>query len=438
MKNENKTQTWGSGTSLIDLDPWLKPYADKLRGRFAYYERIRRRIDGEDPDGIMGKISLGHRYFGFNRGEMDGQGGVWYREWAPGADYLALIGDFNDWNRDAHPLVRDEHGVWRIFLPDSRYGDRLTHESRVKVYIGSADGGLDRIPAYIRRAAQEYGSPNFNGQYWNPPETYKWKNTAPRPTGGLRVYEAHVGMAQEEERVGTFLEFSENILPRIVNLGYNALQLMAVMEHPYYGSFGYHVSNFFAVSSRFGTPEELKQLIDAAHGMGLLVIMDLVHSHSVKNVNEGLNRFDGTDCQYFHPGERGQHPTWDSLCFDYAKYEVQQFLLSNIRFWLEEYRFDGFRFDGVTSMLYMDHGSKEFSSYGNYFDDNVDNDALVYLMLANEVAHGVNSEVITIAEDSSGMAGLARPVKEGGLGFDYRLAMGIPDYWEKLQEETER
>ena len=435
MKDEKKTQTWGSGTSLIDLDPWLKPYADKLRERFAHYERFRRRIEEEDPDGIMGKISLGHRYFGFNRGEIDGQGGVWYREWAPGADYLALIGDFNDWNRDSHPLVRDGRGVWQIFLPDSLYGDRLTHESRVKVYIGSADGGHDRIPAYIRRAVQEYRSSSFNGQYWNPPETYKWKNTAPKPTGGLRVYEAHVGMAQEEERVGTFLEFSENILPRIVSLGYNALQLMAVMEHPYYGSFGYHVSNFFAVSSRFGTPEELKQLIDAAHGMGLLVIMDLVHSHSVKNVNEGLNRFDGTDCQYFHAGARGQHPTWDSLCFDYAKYEVQQFLLSNIRFWLEEYRFDGFRFDGVTSMLYMDHGIKKFSSYEDYFDDNVDNDALAYLMLANEVAHRVNSRVITIAEDSSGMAGLARPVKEGGLGIDYRLAMGIPDYWIKLLEE---
>lgn len=435
MKDEKKTQTWGSGTSLIDLDPWLKPYADKLRERFAHYERFRRRIEEEDRGGLMGKISLGHRYFGFNRGGMDGQGGVWYREWAPGADYLALIGDFNDWNRDAHPLVRDAHGVWRIFLPDSLYGDRLTHESRVKVYIDSTDGGLDRVPAYIRRAVQEYGSPNFNGQYWNPPETYKWKNTAPKPTGGLRVYEAHVGMAQEEERVGTFLEFSENILPRIVNLGYNALQLMAVMEHPYYGSFGYHVSNFFAVSSRFGTPEELKQLIDAAHGMGLLVIMDLVHSHSVKNVNEGLNRFDGTDCQYFHAGARGQHPMWDSLCFDYSKYEVQQFLLSNIRFWLEEYRFDGFRFDGVTSMLYMDHGSKEFSKYEDYFDGNVDKDALAYLMLANEVAHRVNSRVITIAEDSSGMAGLARPVKEGGLGFDYRLAMGIPDYWIKLLDE---
>ena len=436
MKDRNKSQPWNNGTGLIELDPWLKPYSAKLQERFAHYQGFRKRIDEEDCRGLVGQISLGHRYFGFNRGEMDGQSGVWYREWAPGADYLALIGDFNGWNRDTHPLVRDDYGVWQIFLPDSNYGDRLTHESKVKVHVGSADGGLDRIPAYIRRVVQEYGTPNFTGQYWNPPESYEWKNAPPTQAGGLRLYEAHVGMAQEEGRVGTFLEFSQNVLPRIVNLGYNALQLMAVMEHPYYGSFGYHVSNFFAVSSRFGTPEELKELIDTAHGMGLLVIMDLVHSHSVKNVHEGLNRFDGTDCQYFHAGARGQHPTWDSLCFDYAKYEVQQFLLSNLRFWLEEYQFDGFRFDGVTSMLCLDHGNREFSSYDDYFDDNIDNDALAYLMLANEVVHGVNNAAITIAEDVSGMVGLARPIKEGGLGFDYRLAMGIPDYWIKLLKEV--
>ena len=435
MNDVHKAQTRNNGTGLIELDPWLEPYADKLLERFAHYQRLRRRIDGEDRDGIMGQISLGHRYFGFNRGEMDGQGGVWYREWAPGADCVSLIGDFNDWNRDANPLVRDDRGVWQIFLPDSQYRDRLSHGSKVKVHVGSADGELDRIPAYIQRVVQECGTPNFTGQYWNPPESYKWKNTPPTRTGGLRLYEAHVGMAQEEERVGTFLEFSQNILPRIANLGYNALQLMAVAEHPYYASFGYHVSSFFAVSSRFGTPEELKELIDTAHGMGLLVIMDLIHGHSVKNVDEGLNHFDGTDCQYFHAGTRGWHPTWDSLCFDYAKREVQRFLLSNVRYWLEEYRFDGFRFDGVASMLYLDHGNKEFSNYEDYFDDNVDNDALAYLMLANEVAHGINNTAITIAEDSSGMAGLGRPIKEGGLGFDYRLAMGVPDYWIKLFKE---
>ncbi len=366
---------------------------------------------------------------------------MWYREWAPGAQSLRLIGDFNGWDRGATFLERDEWGVWSVFLADETWGQKLTHGSRVKVHVVGGDGkGLDRIPAYIRRVVQETAAEGqlagFVGIYWNPPTPYVFGNAAPTRKGGLRIYEAHVGMAQEQEKVGTYKEFTANILPRIAGLHYNAIQLMAIQEHPYYGSFGYHVSNFFAVSSRFGTPDELKELIDTAHRLGLQVIMDIVHSHAVKNINEGLNRFDGTDHQYFHAGARGEHKAWDSLCFDYSKYEVQRFLLSNVRYWLEEFRFDGFRFDGVTSMLYLDHGlGKKFSSYDEYFTLNTDGDALAYLQLANVVAHAQRPNVTTIAEEMSGMVGMARPVEEGGVGFDYRLAMGIPDYWIKLLKE---
>ena len=246
----------------------------------------------------------------------------------------------------------------------------------------------------------------------------------------------HVGMAQETGSVGSFDAFRETVLPRIAALGYNAVQLMAVQEHPYYASFGYHVSSFFAVSSRFGTPEALKHLIDHAHGLGIRVLLDLVHSHAVKNINEGLNGFDGTGAQYFHPGARGAHPAWDSLLFDYGKPEVQRFLLSNVRFWLDEFRFDGFRFDGVTSMLYHDHGlERPFTSYADYFPPHTEEDAVLYLSLANLLAHTVQPNAVTVAEDVSGMAGIARPVAEGGIGFDYRLAMGIPDFWIKLVKE---
>lgn len=425
-------------TAFLNTDPLLKPYTAQLRARFAHYQRFK--AEFEKTGGILGEISQGHRYFGFNRGENTGETGVWYREWAPGAYTLALIGDFNNWARAANPMSVDEWGVWHLFLPDRDYGDRLTHGSRVKVHVVSELGGLDRIPAYIQRVVQE-GDTDFSGQYWAPPHPYRWRHHAPAfnsHTEGLRIYEAHVGMAQEAEKVGTFSEFTQNILPRIVDLGYNAVQLMAIMEHPYYASFGYHVSNFFAVSSRFGTPEELKELIDTAHRMGLLVIMDLVHSHAVKNLNEGLNRFDGTEEHYFHTGSKGEHTAWDSRCFDYSKYEVQRFLLSNIRYWLETYRFDGFRFDGVTSMLYSDHGlGRKFIGYADYFDIRVEPDAIAYLMLANEVVHAVNPSAISIAEDMSGMPGIARPTHEGGLGFDYRLAMGIPDYWIRLLKEKE-
>jgi len=420
---------------LISLDPWLAPYADALRRRGAHYVRLRAAID--ETGGLLGPISLGHQFFGFNRGELDGEPGVWFREWAPGASGVSLFGDFNGWDRGSHPLTRDDFGIWSAFFPDAEYQAALTHGSLLKVHVQSSAGGQDRIPAYIRRVVQDAETNDFTAQVWLPDAPFEWQNAVPSPTGGLRIYEAHVGMATEEGRVGTFGEFTQNVLPRIASLGYNAVQLMAVMEHPYYGSFGYHVSSFFAVSSRFGTPEDLKLLIDTAHGLGLRVLLDIVHSHAVKNTAEGLNGFDGTDFQYFHSGPRGLHPAWDSLVFDYAKYEVQRFLLSNVRFWLEEFRFDGLRFDGVTSMLYFDHGlNRVFTSYEDYFGGNIDGDALAYLQTANALARAVRPDAISIAEDVSGMPGLAWPVGEGGGGFDYRLAMGVPDYWSKLVKEV--
>ncbi|CAN5439404.1 alpha-amylase family glycosyl hydrolase [soil metagenome] len=422
------------GTGIVRLDPMLGPYSGQLRDRYNYFRHVKHRID--QTGGLLGPISLGHKYFGFNRGELYDKPGVWYREWAPGALQLRLIGDFNNWDRFDCPLVRDQFGVWSIFLPDEKYKDKLTHGSRVKVtVVKESSESVDRIPAYVRRAIQEPDN-QFIGQYWNPSAPYQFENARPAQTGGLRIYESHVGMAQEDRKVGSYNEFTANILPRIAKLGYNAIQLMAVQEHPYYGSFGYHVSNFFAPSSRFGTPEELKKLIDVAHGLGLRVLLDLVHSHSVKNTQEGLNEFDGTQHQYFHGPPRGIHSLWDSMLFDYSKYEVQRFLLSNCRYWLEEFRFDGFRFDGVTSMMYLDHGmARTFNSYDDYFGDNIDRDAVAYLQLANTLIHELDADAATVAEDVSGMIGMARPVDEGGIGFDYRLAMGVPDYWIKTLKE---
>jgi 1,4-alpha-glucan branching enzyme len=428
--------TMEAGTELVRTDPWLEPYAPKLAERQRRYLHALRPI--EATGGLLGQISQGHHYFGFNRGEFHGAKGVWYREWAPAALQLRVIGDFNQWNRWSDPMVRDQFGVWSLFLPDEKYGKTLVHGSRVKVtVVGEDSSSMDRIPAYIRRVIQDPQTNDYAGVYWNPPQAYEFKHPLPPPRhGGLRIYESHIGMGQEEPKVGTFNEFTQKVLPRIAELGYNAIQLMAIMEHPYYGSFGYHVSNFFAVSHRFGTPEELKELIDVAHGLGLRVLLDVVHSHAVKNTLEGLNRFDGTDHQYFHAGPRGHHPAWDSLLFDYSKYEVSRFLLSNLRYWIEDFNFDGFRFDGVTSMLYLDHGlGYGFSSYDDYFGDNIDEDAVAYLKMANELTHKLRPDAITIAEDVSGMVGMARPVAEGGIGFDYRLAMGVPDYWIKILKE---
>ncbi len=424
---------------LVRFDPSLSPHAGAIRGRLEKFHAILGGI--EKAEGSLEDFSRGHHRFGLNTGVHEGGHGVFYREWAPGATALYLTGDFNGWDRRSHALARDGYGVWSIHLPDEDGRSALPHGSRLKVHVVSERGGHDRIPAYIRRVVQDQHSKDFSGQHWQPLEPHSLRHPSPLvgPSAdkeSLRIYEAHVGMALEASRIGTYREFAEQILPRIARAKYNAVQLMAIMEHPYYASFGYQVSSFFAPSSRFGTPEELKALIDSAHGLGLRVFLDIVHSHAVRNINEGLSYFDGTDHQYFHGGARGYHQAWDSRVFDYAKWEVLRFLLSNLRYWLEEFRFDGFRFDGVTSMMYLDHGlHRHFTSYAEYFPPNVDEDAITYLQLANTLVHRLRPDAVTIAEDVSGMPGLARPIEEGGVGFDYRLAMGSPDHWIKLLKD---
>jgi 1,4-alpha-glucan branching enzyme len=415
---------------LLTKDPWLTPYRNALIRRRQAFDSMRRRVVGETES--LTDAAGDHTYFGLQRNPN----GWVFREWAPNAQAIYLVGTFNAWTEHRSYALRpvaDRDGAWEIWLPH----DQMAHGDLFRLRLHWPGGSGDRLPAYARRIVQDPQTLIFNAQVWFPTTPYRWISEAPPPRDPILVYETHVGMAQEKEGVGTYREFADRLLPRIQRSGYNTIQLMAVQEHPYYGSFGYQVSNFFAASSRFGPPEDLKYLVDSAHGAGLRVVMDLVHSHGVSNEVEGLSRFDGTLYQYFHDGPRGLHPAWDSRCFDYAKIGVLRFLLSNCRFWLEEYRFDGFRFDGITSMLYRDHGlGKSFASYDDYFNPNVDEDALSYLTLANELVHAIDPQAVTIAEDISGLPGLALPQDEGGVGFDYRFAMGIADNWIRLTKEV--
>jgi len=414
---------------LLERDPYLKPYEKDLSRRFVRITKTEKMLTGDKIS--LADFASGHEYFGlhFYRNEWI------FREWAPNADAIYLIGDMTNWQeKKKFALERiNSEGVWEIRLPS----DLMGHEDLYRLRIHWPGGQGDRIPAYSRRVVQDPDTLIFNAQVWFPRSPYIWKCTDFQPSkDALLVYEAHVGMAQEDEKISSFREFTLRTLPRIVAAGYNTLQLMAIQEHPYYGSFGYQVSNFFAVSSRFGPPEAFKELVDTAHALGLRVIMDLIHSHGVSNEVEGLSRVDGTRYQYFHDGPRGIHEAWDSRCFDYGKYQALHFLLSNCRFWLDEYRVDGYRFDGVTSMLYLHHGlSKAFTSYEDYFDNSVDEDALTYLALANTLIHDIRPDAVTIAEDISGMPGLAVPQSSGGIGFDYRFAMGISDNWIRLVKD---
>jgi 1,4-alpha-glucan branching enzyme len=414
---------------LLTADPWLKPYEKIIHRRLQKISETEQRLTRGKTS--IADFALGHTYFGLHFEDDE----CVFREWAPNATAIFLIGDMTDWQeKDAFALNALEDGIWEIRLA----ADTFDHGDLYRLRIHWPGGAGDRIPAYARRVVQDPQSLIFNAQVWRPDSPYRWQSkNFQRPTGAPLIYEVHIGMAQEEGKIGSYQEFSANILPRVIASGYNTLQIMAIPEHPYYGSFGYQVSNFFAASSRFGTPEDLKALIDKAHSAGLAVIIDLIHSHAVSNEVEGLSRFDGTLYQYFHEGPRGRHELWDSRCFDYGKYQVLHFLLSNCRFWLDEYHLDGFRFDGITSMLYRHHGfNKAFSSYDDYYDDSVDEEALTYLALANEVIHAVRADALTIAEDVSGMPGLAVAPENGGFGFDFRFAMGVPDFWIKLIKET--
>ncbi len=415
---------------IVKNDPWLKDYEQAIAGRHQFaLDKIGELTQGGKS--TLSEFATGYLYFGLHRTST----GWVFREWAPHATDIYLIGDFNNWKESPKYRMKRLKGTgnWEIKLR----GNALKHGDLYKLKIHWDGGCGERIPAWCRRVVQDEQTKIFSAQVWAPEKPYVWKKKSFRPnTSPLLIYECHIGMSQDAEKVGTYNEFRENVLPRVVADGYNCIQIMAIQEHPYYGSFGYHVSSFFAASSRFGTPEELKQLIDEAHKSGIAVIMDIVHSHAVKNEVEGLGNFAGDPSQYFYGGGRREHPAWDSLCFDYGKNEVLHFLLSNCKFWMDEYHFDGFRFDGVTSMLYYSHGLGEaFCNYGDYFNGGQDDNAICYLTLANKLIHEMNPKAITIAEEVSGMPGLAASFEDGGYGFDYRMAMNIPDYWIKTIKE---
>ena len=411
---------------IVKLNPCLKPYETDLQMRMKNYRSAKKALlnDGQS----LSDFANGHHYFGFHATED----GWYYREWAPGAEAMYLTGDFCGWNRHAYPMNNIGNGIYELFLPGT---DALCEGQRVMAIVVHNDQELERIPLYATRVIQDHQTYAWNAAV-HKMAAFSWTDEGFKPAKKPLIYECHIGMAQEEGKVGTYTEFKDHVLPRIKDLGYNTIQVMAVMEHPYYASFGYQVTNFFAASSRFGMPEDLKSLINTAHEMGIAVLLDVVHSHASKNTREGMNEFDGTSYQFFHEGQKGDHSAWGTKCFNYGKHEVLHYLLSNLKFWMEEYHFDGFRFDGVTSMLYHDHGlGTAFTGPELYFSMNTDTEAVTYLQLASDLVKEVNPNAILIAEDMSAMPGMCLPIKDGGIGFDYRLAMGEPDLWIRLLKE---
>lgn len=412
---------------ILELNPQLLPFSGDIDLRMSLYQSTKDRLLAQGS--TLNDFANGHEYFGIHHVE----GGWVYREWAPSAYQLYLTGDFNNWNQTEYPMKKLENGIWELFLEGE---NTLWEGCKVKTVVDANLQRTEHIPLYARRVVQDKDTVTWCAEVVDDWNSFPWTDEEFKPADSLYIYEAHVGMAQEEGKVGTYREFAKYVLPRVKKAGYNAIQLMAIMEHPYYGSFGYQVSNFFAASSWFGKPEDLKYLVNKAHKMGIQVLLDVVHSHAVKNTAEGINMFDGTTWQFFHDGPKGEHPAWGTKCFNYGKDEVLHFLLSNLKFWMTEYHFDGFRFDGVTSMLYHDHGlGTNFDDNSKYFSLNTHTEAITYLQLANELIRQVNPKAITIAEDMSGMPGMCLSIEDGGIGFDYRLGMGLPDMWIRTIKE---
>ena len=415
---------------ITEIDPWLAPHAGDIELRMNRFKEKRWQLVGDAEK--LTDFANGYLYFGFHRTP----GGWVFREWLPGADEVRLIGEFNDWDKESHPLDRGENGVWEISLSGK---DALKDGQFVKLWVRHGEDWFARCPAYSLKLEMDEETKTLCTQVWDPEKKFEWSDAAfiAQMPGAPLIYEAHVGMSQDKEGIGTYREFADNVLPRVRDLGYNTIQLMAIQEHPYYGSFGYQVTNFFAAAHWYGEPDDLKYLVNKAHRLNIRVLLDVVHSHSCPNVGEGLQLQDGTEDQYFLSGDQGWHPSWGTKLFNYGRPEVLHFLLSNLKFWQTEYHFDGFRFDGVTSMIYHDHGmGSAFTNYDMYFNMNTDLESLNYLQLANELIHEVNPNATTVSEDMSGMPGMCLPIEQGGIGFDYRLAMGEPDYWIKLLKDT--
>jgi len=413
---------------LFESDPYLKPYEHEIRRRFGCMQSFLETI--ERQEGGLERFTRAYLNFGL---QIDANNNITIVEWAPGARAVYLRGEFNQWRHDEYKFEQIESGKWKLTIPALKDGQcAIKHGSIFKLVVETTTGEkVDRLCPWAKYVVQPSGSNVYEMSFYNPSESEKYRMKYERPLKptNLKIYEINLGIQSPEPRFTTYTYFRDVVLPKIKKQGYNAVQLMGVMEHATYTTFSHQTtSSFYAASSRFGTPEELKSLVDEAHRLGLQVYLDLLHNNFVSAIH-GL---------FTHSVEKGFHALWESRVYNFSQIETLRFLLSNIRFWMDEFKFDGFKFNGVSSMLYHSHGLVPSfgGNYEQFFSKSVDTDNLVFLMLANHLVHKLYPTSVTIAEEFLGMPTLCRPIEEGGLGFDYRLAMTIPEKWEQLVKLT--
>ena len=357
--------------------------------------------------------------------ELDGEWGMYFAVWAPTARKVSVVGDFNKWKRDEHPLMLrpDGSGIWEGFLPGMNKGKLY------KYYIHAADGRhLEKGDPY---ALFWEVPPNTSSVTWE--LDYQWKDSQwmkdREKTAGkdipMSVYEVHLGSWKKKQQAESlsYRELADELTAYVVDMGFTHVEMMPVMEHPYFPSWGYQITGYFAPTSRFGTPEDFMYLVDKLHQAGIGVILDWVPSH-FPNDAHGLADFDGTHL-YDHADPRlGFHPDWKSCIFNYGRFEVRSFLISNAMFWLDKYHIDGLRVDAVASMLYLDYSRDEGQWLPNKYGGRENLEAISLLQEFNMMVNEKFPAVRTIAEESTSYEGVSRAVEHGGLGFDQKWMMG--------------
>jgi 1,4-alpha-glucan branching enzyme len=354
--------------------------------------------------------------------------GVHFAVWAPNAEGVAVVGDFNGWDGRVHPMRQlIPSGVWELFVPDLPDGEKYKFEihTRSGALLKKSDpfGFAFELPPSTASVVRD-----ISGYEWHDDVWMEQRRAAgawiERP---MSIYEVHLGswarVPEEGNRPLTYRELAARLVPYVKDLGFTHIELMPVMEHPFSGSWGYQVIGFFAPTSRYGSPEEFKEFVDACHHAGLGVILDWVPGHFPKDAH-GLAHFDGTALFEHADPRQGEHQDWGTLIFNYGRNEVRSFLLSNALFWLGEYHVDGLRVDAVASMLYLDYSRKEGDWIPNAFGGRENLDAISFLQRLNVLTHGEHPGTITAAEESTSWPGVSRPVHLGGLGFTYKWNMG--------------
>jgi len=354
--------------------------------------------------------------------------GIHFAVWAPNADRVSVMGDFNGWDGRVHPMrLLAPNGLWEIFIPNLPDGEKYKFEIRTR-----SGGLLEKSDpfgfAFEVPPASASIVHDLAGYEWRDQE---WMRLRPGQGGWLEqpmtIYEVHLGswarVTEEADRFLTYQELAQRLVPYVKEMGFTHIELLPVMEHPFAGSWGYQVLGFFAPTSRFGSPEDFKRFVDTCHEAGIGVILDWVPGHFPKD-GHGLAQFDGTALYEHADPRQGEHRDWGTLIFNYGRNEVRSFLLSNALFWLEEYHVDGLRVDAVASMLYLDYSRHAGEWIPNRFGGRENIEAIGFLQELNRLTHGRCPGTITAAEESTSWPGVTRPVHVGGLGFTYKWNMG--------------